>query len=47
LRLRIDAMPHRPALHEDDWLMTVLARDGAESPSTYRAFARRATCSKL
>ena len=40
LRLRINAMPYRPALHEDDRLMTVLARDGrrqSEHESSLRA----------
>ena len=26
LRFGVDSMPHRAALHEDDWMMTVLAR---------------------
>ena len=26
LRFRVDSMPHGAALHENDWMMTVLAR---------------------
>ena len=40
LRLRVDAMPHRTALHEDDRMMAVLPRDGrrqAEDESRLRA----------
>lgn len=28
LSLRVHAIPHGAALHEDDWVMSVLARDG-------------------
>ena len=28
LRSRVDAVSHWSALHDDDWMMTVLARDG-------------------
>ena len=47
LGLRVDAVADRPALHENDRMVAVLAGDRGREPRTKRAFARRATCSKL
>lgn len=33
LYLRVHAISYRPALHEDDWVVTVLSRDGRREPS--------------
>ncbi len=47
LGLGIHAMTHRPALHEDNRMVPILAATVADSPNTYFALGRRATNSKL
>lgn len=44
---RIDTFANRPALHEDDRMVTSFRVTVADSPRTYRAFVRLATSSKL